>query len=250
MDAQDFSSSQGRTIQLLQAQQVFNNLALLQQLNPTKQAQRNIAPDPNGCHGSTAYLAMDCNHVVHYSVPSAFTIQLSRPADTYGEPLDWEDEYPPTDFVCLDANTFLCDDCEADMRAELRDATNAYSQIWAGRRASSGDPTPASKIAADRYVQAAMNVANFEARMADRENTISQTNALIAKEKRWEAGKKVKFAVEEGQGAGEKPKPKKEKLPAIALGWVEVDHPASPAPTPQIDDDETEYVFAFRPKQT
>jgi len=248
MDAQDLSSSQGRTRQLLQARQLFNNSAILQRLNTTKQAQLNMAPDPTAYHGSSTTLAMDCKHVIHYSVPSALSIQLSRPADTYGTASDWEDGYEPTEFVCLSANTLLCNDCEEIMRTELRDAAEAYSLIWADRVGSSSPPNEASKAASDRYVQAAIEVANFEGRMADRENTISQADAKKAKEQKWEAGKKVRFNIEEGEGAGEKPKKEKEKMPAIALGWVEVDRPESPPTTPQTDDT-TEYVFAYRPKQ-
>jgi hypothetical protein len=61
-------------------------------------------------------------------------------------------------------------------------------------------------------VKAAIKVANFEGRMADRETTTK-----AAREQKWEAGKKVKFTVEEGQGSGEKPKEKKEKVSAMAF---------------------------------
>ena len=205
-----------------------------------------MTPDPNAYHGSCTTLAADCKHFVHHSVPSALSIQLSRPADTYGDALDWEDEYEPSDFVCVSAEPLLCNDCEEAMRAELREATHAYSLIWADRVDSTEPPTVVSKAASDRYVQATINAANFEARMADRENKSTQPDTKKALEQKWEAGKKVKFAVEEGEGAGEKPKPKKERLPAIALGWVEVDQPA-PLSLEQ-KQDATEYVFAYRPK--
>lgn len=230
MDVQDFPFSQQQTSPIILP---------CKPPNPPQQVDTNMAPDQNANHGSYTSMAMDCKHAVYHSVPSALSAQLSRPADTYSEPLDWEDEYEPSDFVSISANILLCNDCEEVMRAELRDAAEAYSLIWTDGGNNAGPPTEESKAASDRYVQASIKVANFEARMADRENGIAHSQA-----KKANAAKKVKFAVEEGEGAGEKPKQKKEKLPAIALGWVEVDHPAPP-PAQQ---DETQYVFAHRPK--
>ena len=59
---------------------------------------------------------------------------------------------------------------------------------------------------------------NFDDRMADRTNTISQAEAVAARVKKWEAGKRVTFAVEEGMGPGEKEKRKKKKKAPIILG--------------------------------
>ena len=157
-----------------------------------------MAPDPNAYHGSYTSLAMDCKHVIHFSVPSALEIKLSRPANTYSEPLDWDDQYPPIDFVCESANTLLCPSCEAAMRKELRDAEANYKAVWAkgngDSRNETGERSAEHKDAARRYNRAVVKVANFEARMADRANTISQAAAKAAKEKQWEAGREVKFA--------------------------------------------------------
>jgi len=60
---------------------------------------------------------------------------------------------------------------------------------------------------------------NYEDRMADRTTTISQAEAVAARQKKWEAAKKVSFDVEEGMGPGEKAKKrKKEKKAAVVLG--------------------------------
>lgn len=169
-----------------------------------------MAPDPNAYCGSYTGLAMDCKHVIHYSVPSALSIKLSRPTDTYGPALNWEDEYPPEDFVCVSANTLLCPVCEKTMRAELTAASEACDALWAfGFR---------SKETSKRYVEAAIKVANFEGRMASRGNSISQDEALKRKEREWEAAKKVRFDVEAGMGAGEKVVKKKKKKRVIILG--------------------------------
>lgn len=157
-----------------------------------------MAPDPNAYHGSYTSLAMDCKHVIHFSVPSALEIKLSRPASTYSEPLDWDDQYPPIDFVCESANTLLCPSCEAAMRKELRDAEANYKAVWADgngdSRNETGERSPEHKDAARRYNRAVVKVANFEDRMANRANTISQAAAKAAKEQMWEAGREVKFA--------------------------------------------------------
>jgi hypothetical protein len=180
-----------------------------------------MAPDPNAFHGSYTSRALDCNHVIHYSVPSALEIKLSCPADTYSEPLDWEDEYPPVAFECVSANTLLCPKCEEAMRVERAAAARAYALIWAD---GYGDWTEEflrgeeSQYAAERDRAAAAKVANFEGRMADRTNTISQSEAKVAREQAWEAKKKVSFAVEEGKGAGEGKKKKKALKSPFILG--------------------------------
>jgi hypothetical protein len=239
MDALDFSSSQGRTTQLLHTQQLPNS-AFLQpkQPNPPQQDLCIMELDPNGYLDSYAALATDCKHFVQYS--SAPTSQLSPPAVTHGEAPDWEDECEPDDFVSVPANTLLCNTCEQAIRTELRDAKQAYDSIWASvADIESGEKLNAAGRAASlRFVKASIKVANFEGRMADLENTKE------AKEQKWEAGKKVKFAVAKGEGAGEKPKEKKNKSRAIPLGWVEVDQPAA---SPSTKKEDTSYVFSYRP---
>lgn len=157
-----------------------------------------MSRDPNAFHGSYTSLAMDCKHVIHFSVPSALEIKLSRPADTYSKPLDWDDQYAPIAFVCESANTLLCPSCEAAMRKELRDADANYKYVWADgngdSRNETGERSAEHKDAARRYNRAAAKVANFEDRMADRANTISQAAAKAAKEQQWEAAREVKFA--------------------------------------------------------
>lgn len=167
-----------------------------------------MAPGLNGFYGSYTTLAMDCKHVIHHSTPSNLEVKLSRPADTYSKPPDWEDRYPPVDFVCISANTFLCPACEEAMRWELREAEEYYNTIWAkgDSRDETGVASFALKHGAWRYRKAALKLANFEARMAARSNSISQAAAIAELEQKWEAQKKVHFDVEEGQGAGEKPK--------------------------------------------
>jgi hypothetical protein len=162
-----------------------------------------MAPDPNAFHGSYTSRALDCNHVIHHSVPSALEIKLSRPADTYSEPLDWDDEYPPVAFECVSANTLLCNKCEEAMYGDWTE------DFLRGEE---------SQYAAERDRAAAAKIANFEGRMADRTNTISQTQAKAAREQAWEAKKKVSFAIEEGKGSGEEHKKKKALKSPIILG--------------------------------
>jgi hypothetical protein len=179
-----------------------------------------MAPDPNAFHGSYTSRALDCNHVIYQSVPSALEIKLSRPADTYSEPLDWEDEYPPVAFECVSANTLLCPKCEEAMRVERAAAARAYALIWADGYGDwvEGYLRGEDRLyAAERYRAAAAKVANFEGRMADRTNTISQTKAKAAREQAWEAKKKASFAVEEGEGAGEELKKQKALKSPIIL---------------------------------
>lgn len=173
-----------------------------------------MAPDPLAFQGSYTSRAADCNHVIHFSVPSALEIKLSRPADIYSEPLDWDDEYPPVHFECVSANTLLCPKCEGEMYAERGRAARSYARrLWIasgdldedGVRTDSGK----CKIAAHRDRVAALRVANFEGRMAGRTNTILQTEAKAARERKWEESRKVVFAVPEGQGAGETKRVKK-----------------------------------------
>lgn len=144
-------------------------------------------------------------------------IKLSRPADTYSEPLDWEDEYPPVHFECVSANTLLCPKCVEEMYAERGRAARSYARrLWRATGDLDEDglrtDTRKCKKAAKRDRVAALRVANFEGRMADRTNTISQTEAKAAREQKWEASKKISFAVEEGQAPGEKKREKKEPI--------------------------------------
>ena len=181
-----------------------------------------MAPGRNGFYGSFTSLATDCQHVIHYSTPSDLEIKLSRPADTYSEPPDWEDQYPPTDFVCVSADVLLCPACEEDMRNELRNAGADYNIVWADGNGDSRNETGERDIelkeAAWRYNRAAAKVANFENRMADRDHTISQAAAKLEREQKWEAGRKIKFDVKEGEGAGEKPKKRQEAKVPIVFG--------------------------------
>lgn len=156
-----------------------------------------MAPDSSAYRGSYTSLAHDCHHVIHYSVPSAQSINLS-------------DEYHPCDFVCVSANTLLCTSCENAMRAERDAAAEAYNLIWACGETDDE--------AAKRYNVAAIKVANFEGRMADRNVLISQGEALKAREAKWVASRRVKFDVEEGMGAGERVVKKEKKKQAIILG--------------------------------
>lgn len=178
-----------------------------------------MAPDPNGFNGSYTSVAKDCGHVIHYSTPSELELKLSRPADTYGTPPDWEDEYPPVDFVAVSANTFLCPTCEQAMRDEREEAMLAYQFICDGGNGDESEEDFDDRKAAAQYYRAATaRVVNFDDRMADRTNTISQAEAVAARVKKWEAGKRVTFAVEEGMGPGEKEERKKEKKSPIILG--------------------------------
>lgn len=179
-----------------------------------------MAPDPKAFHGSYTSRAKDCNHVIHFSVPSALEIKLSRPADTYSEPLDWEDEYPPVHFECVSANTLLCPKCQEEMYAERGRAARSYArQLWRATSDIDEDglrmDSRKCKGAAHRDRVAALRVANFEGRMADRVNTTSQTEAKATREQKWEARRGVTFTVTEDRDPGEKKRA--EKAP-ILLG--------------------------------
>jgi hypothetical protein len=177
-----------------------------------------MAPDPNGFNGSYASLAQDCRHVIHHSIPSELELKLGRPADTYGMPTDWEDEYPPADFVCISANTFLCPTCEQTMRDERLEAELAYHFIYNDGNDDGTEESFEDRKAAAQYHRAAtIRVVNFDDRMADCTNTILQAEAVAAREKKWEAGRRVKFDVEEGIGPGEEEE-RKEKESPIILG--------------------------------
>ena len=175
-----------------------------------------MAPDPHGFNGSYTSLARDCRHVIHHSTPSELELKLSRPADTYGTPADWEDEYPPVDFVCISANTFLCPTCEQAMRDDRLEAELAYQFIYDDGNDDGTEESFEDRKAAAQYHRAAtIRVVNFEDRMADRTNTISQAEAVAARQKKWEAGRRVTFAVEEGMGPGEGECTKEKKSPII-----------------------------------
>lgn len=177
-----------------------------------------MAPESNAFHGSYTSLAKDCRHIIHYSTPSALEVKLSRPADTYSEPPDWKDEYAPQDFVCISANTLLCRTCEQAMRHERQDAAEAYANIYDGERYADGTTEEIVKAATRRHRLATAAAANFADRMYDRRNTIAQAQAVAAREQKWEAGRKVRFAVAEGMGSGERRKRPKLKRNAIVLG--------------------------------
>jgi hypothetical protein len=193
--------------------------------------------DPNGYlesasskkTASPVAVAVDCKHFMQTS---------DFPAPNIEDP-DWEDAFKPISFVSVPVIPLLCKTCENAIRTELRDAEVTYIKFWVNR--DDNDDLPrleARRIAARRYTRAAIKVANFEGRTADRKSEIKK-----AREQKWEASKKVTFAVEEGKGAGEKPKEKKE-VSAIAVGWIEPDQPAS---TPTQQDDDSPYIFKFRP---
>jgi hypothetical protein len=177
-----------------------------------------MAPDPNAFKGSYTSLAQDCRHVIHHSVPSELEHKLSRPADTYGTPPDREAEYPLVDFVCISVNTFLCPICERAMRDDRLEAELAYQFICDDGNDDGIQGSFEDRKAAAQYQRAAtIRVVNFDDRMADRTNTISQAEAVANREKKWKAGRRVTFAVEEGMGPGEELE-KKEKKPPIILG--------------------------------
>jgi len=176
-----------------------------------------MAPDPHGYNGGYTSLARDCRHVIHHSTPSELELKLSRPADIYGTPPDWEDEYPPVDLVCISANTFLCPTCEQAMRDERIEAELAYQFIYGdGNDDGSQESFDDRKVAAQYHRVATLRVVNFDDRMADRTNTISQAAAVAARQKKWEAGRRVTFAVAEGMGPGEEEE--REKKEPIILG--------------------------------
>jgi hypothetical protein len=175
-----------------------------------------MAPDPNGFNGSYTSLTQDCRHVIHHSIPSELELKLSRPADTYGTSPDCEDEYPPVDFVCISANTFLCPKCEQDMRDDRLEAELAYQFIYDDGNDDGTEESFEDRKAAAQYHRAAtMRVVNFEDRMADRTNTTTQAEAVAARQKKWEAGRRVTFAVEEGMGPGDEVERKNKKSPII-----------------------------------
>lgn len=181
-----------------------------------------MAPDHTNFHGSYTSCVKDCGHIIHYSTPSPLELKLSRPADTYGPPQDWEDEYPPVAFECVSANTFLCPTCEQAIYDERERAERIYQTIYDGGKgdcSEEGSSGPDRVAAAQYYRAATARVVNFEDRMADRTNTISQAEAVAAREKKWVAAKKVSFAVEEGMGPGEKEKKqRKKKKVALVMG--------------------------------
>jgi hypothetical protein len=259
MGALNFSFSQGRIAQLLQTQQLPNPATLQpKQPNPSQQDLCIMEFDPNGYLDSVyqfSYgpMATECKHFV--KLDSTPTVQPSLSENTHDSDSDWEDVCAPTNPASAPANSLLCKACEQALRTELQEARLAYNMLWACQPQNAAEDdeqlptiTCESRYASKRFVKAAIKVANFEGRMADRETTTK-----AAREQKWEAGKKVKFTVEEGQGSGEKPKEKKEKVSAIALGWVEVDQPtaspspsSSPSPSTSPDDD-TSYVFTYKP---
>jgi hypothetical protein len=253
MGALNFSFSQGRIAQLLQTQQLPNPATLQpKQPNPSQQDLCIMEFDPNGYLDSVyqfsyGSMATECKHFV--KLDSTPTTQPSLSENSHDSDSDWEDVYAPTKSAPVSTNALLCKDCEQALRTELQEARLAYNMLWACQPQNAAEDdeqlptiTCESRYAPKRFVKATIKVANFEGRMADRETTTK-----AAREQKWEAGKKVKFTVEEGQGSGEKPKEKKEKVSAIALGWVEVDQPtASPSPSTSPDDD-TSYVFTYKP---
>jgi hypothetical protein len=160
-----------------------------------------MGSDSNNFDGSFTGLAKDCGHVIHYSVPGPLELRLSRPTRTHSEPADWD----PADFVYVSTNTFLCAECEQAMHDEREHAEWLYQFIYdddKGDIDEEGFSGP-NRVAAARYHRSStLRVVNFEDRMADRTNTISQAEAVAARQKKWEAAKKVSFAVEEGVGPG------------------------------------------------
>jgi len=253
MFALDFSLTQGRAAQLLQPQQLHNSSILQPQQTDHSHEPYIMELDPNGYFDSYpamidgySTVATECKHFVKYSASSASIVSLGRSEDAHSDSSDSEDEDDSTAFISLPANTLLCRSCETAIRFERNAASRAYDAIRAseaGRDEELARPTHDALAASRRYTRAAMKVANFEDRMADRES-----GAKKVREEKWEARKKVKFAVEEGQGAGEKPKEKKPKVAPINLGWVEVDDDEAASPsTLQDENDDSSYVFTYRP---
>lgn len=180
-------------------------------------------------------VAVDCKHFMQPS-------DLAAPI----QEADWEDLYEPTAltaFASTPTIPLLCKTCENAIRTELRDAEVSHLKLWANRDDAEAQPPIEARTAVNqRHVRGSIRVANFEGRVADRKADVNK-----AREQKWEARKKVKFAVEEGKGAGEMPKKKKEKVSAIAVGWIEVEQPSTSAQ--QDEDDDSSYVFAYRPDQ-
>jgi hypothetical protein len=172
--------------------------------------------DSNNSDGSFTGLAKDCGHVIHYSVPGPLELRLSRPTRTHSEPADWD----PADFVYVSTNTFLCAECEQAMHDEREHAEWLYQFIYDNGKGDineEGFSGPNRVAAAQYHRSTTLRVVNFEDRMADRTNTISQAMAVAARQKKWEAAKKVSFAVEEGVGLGQKQKKrrKEKKVPLV-----------------------------------
>jgi len=159
-----------------------------------------MAPNPNGFSRSYTCLAKDCRHIVRDSVPSQLDSKHSTSSDSEA------DEYP------VSTNIFLCPVCEQDLHDQRQEAECAYELIYDGGKGERNDDL---REAAEYYRAATIRIVNFNDRMADRTNTAAQAEAVAAREKKWEAGKRVSFAVEEGMGSGEKEKKKKA---AIILG--------------------------------
>lgn len=169
-----------------------------------------MAPNPNSSSSSYTTLAKDCLHVIQEPVPSPADSKLSRPAYKDGTSLDSEeDEYP------ISTNTLLCPWCEQDIRELRQEAELAYEFLYDSGK---GERNADLHEAAGYHRISTMRVVNFDDRMADRTNTVAQVEAVAAREEKWEAGKRVSFAVEEGMGPGEKGKKKMEKKAAIILG--------------------------------
>lgn len=253
MFALDFSLTQRRAAQLLKPQQLHNSSILQPQQTDHSHEPYIMELDPNGYFDSYpamvdgySTVATECKHFVKYSASSASIVSLGRSEEAHSDDSDSEDEDDSTAFVSLPADTLLCRNCEVAIQLERNAASRANDAIRAseaGRDEELTRPTHKALAASQRYTRAAMKVANFEGRMADRESGVEK-----AREEKWEARKKVNFAVEEGQGAGEKPKEKKPKVAPIKLGWVEVDdNEAASTSKPQDEDNDSSYVFTYRP---
>lgn len=104
------------------------------------------------------------------------------------------------------------------MRHERRDAAAAYATIYDGERYEDGTTEEIVKAATLRHRLATAAAVNFDDCMYDRKNTIAQAQTVAAREKKWEAGRQVRFTVAEGTGAGERRKRPKLKRDAIVLG--------------------------------
>jgi hypothetical protein len=102
------------------------------------------------------------------------------------------------------------------MRDDRLEAELAYQFIYDDGNDDGTEESFEDRKAAAQYHRAAtIRVVNFDDRMADRTNTILQAEAVAARQKKWEAGRRVTFAVEEGMGPGEEQKRKEKKSPII-----------------------------------
>ncbi|KAM0715502.1 hypothetical protein Q7P37_009000 [Cladosporium fusiforme] len=148
--------------------------------------------------GSTyTELARLCRHTIHHT--SAQTLTSHLPPTIYN-PLTSH----PTTLTCTSATILLCRTCESALRAELAGARRAFNELSARENELTEADRGVYEAAIGRFKSALMAVANFE---GERERALAGWNFEARGEEeervaRWEKGRRVRFAVEVGQGAG------------------------------------------------